>query len=335
MKKINYAYAAIALFTIIIMIIAVVVAFSLGERENDATETAKGNARSNYNVLFLGKDDAAGLSDVIMLASFNTQSGDVSILQIPRDTYFNYTDGSYKKINGAPRAITNAEFSAELSKALNIDVDYYFEIKLSTVKKIVDAISGVEIDVPMNMDYDDPSQGLSIHLKEGKNLLSGEDAIKFIRFRSGYLTGDIGRLDAQKLFLNAFVKRIGEQKNPITLLNIFKLIFSESSTNITEQELVSIGMKSSKPKGGKVYYVTAPGEAVQSEESGAWYYVLSRSAMQELMISHFGASGEKTFDNEYKFVDKRVKSFYDIYNKHCPYKLYSADEIENNQININ
>ena len=335
MKKINYAGAAVALFTIIVMIIAVIIAFSFGEKDSDAAETTKGNARSNYNVLFLGKDDAAGLSDVIMLASFNTQSGDVSILQIPRDTYFNYTDGSYKKINGAPRVLTNAGLSTELSKALNIDIDYYFEIKLSTVKKIVDAISGVEIDIPMDMDYDDPAQGLSIHLKKGKNLLSGEDAIKFIRFRSGYLTGDIGRLDAQKLFLNAFAKRIGEQKNPVTLLNIFKLLLSESSTNITEQELISIGMKSSKPKGGRVYYVTAPGDAVQSDESGAWYYILSRSAMQELMIGHFGASSEKTFDNEYKFVDKRVKSFYDIYNKHYTYKLYSADEIENNQININ
>ena len=215
-------------------------------------------------------------------------------------------------------------------------MDYYFELKLSTLKKIVDAISGVEIDIPMDMDYDDPAQNLSIHLKRGKNVLSGEDAIKFIRFRSGYVTGDIGRLDAQKLFLNAFIKRLGEQKNPITLFNIFRLVCSEGKTNISEQELISLATKSSSNKeGGNTYYITAPGEAVQSEQSGAWYYVLSKPSMQEIMCNYFGVSKEKSFDIDYKFVDKRVKSFYDIYEKRCEYKIYGADDLENNQININ
>ena len=178
----------------------------------------------------------------------------------------NYTDGSYKKINGAPNALTNEGFASALSDALGVDIDFYFEIKLSTVKKIVDTISGVDVNVPMDMDYEDPTQGLSIHLKKGNNHLSGEEAISFIRFRSGYITGDIGRLDAQKIFLNAFVKRIGEQKNPITLLNIFKLVLSEGITNINEQDLISLGMKCSKNKGGKTSYLTAAGEAVQSED---------------------------------------------------------------------
>ena len=335
MKKINPASAAIALFTIIVMIVAICFAFSLGARDSDLAKTAKSADRTVYNILLLGKDDAAGLSDVIILASINVQSGDVNILQIPRDTYFNYTDGSYKKINGAPNALTNEGFASALSDALGVDIDFYFEIKLSTVKKIVDTISGIDVNVPMDMDYEDPTQGLSIHLKKGNNHLSGEEAISFIRFRSGYITGDIGRLDAQKIFLNAFVKRIGEQKNPITLLNIFKLVLSEGSTNINEQDLISLGMKCSKNKGGKTSYLTAAGEAVQSEESGAWYYILSSPSMSEIIRQFFYVTDEKGFDKEYKFVDKRVKSFYDIYNKRCDYKIYSAHDIENEQININ
>ena len=335
MKKINPAKAAIALFTIIVMIVAICFAFSLGARDSDLAKTAKSADRTVYNVLLLGKDDAAGLSDVIILASINAQSGDVNILQIPRDTYFNYTDASYKKINGAPNALTNAGFASALSDALGVEIDFYFEIKLSTLKKIVDAISGVDVNVPMDMDYEDPTQGLSIHLKKGSNHLLGDEALSFIRFRSGYITGDIGRLDAQKIFLNAFIKRIGEQKNPIILLNILKLVLAESDTNIGEQNLISLGMKGSKNHGGTTRYITAPGEAVQSEESGAWYYILSSSSMAEILREFFGVADEKSFDKDYKFVDKRVKSFYDIYNKHYDYKIYSAHEIEDEQININ
>ena len=82
-----------------------------------------------------------------------------------------------------------------------------------------------------------------------------------------------------------------------------------------------------------VSYMTAPGEAIQSDKSGAWYYILSSLAMNELVLTRFGA--KKDFDVDNKFVDKQVKSFYDIYKKRCECKIYSAYEIDNNQININ
>ena len=88
-----------------------------------------------------------------------------------------------------------------------------------------------------------------------------------------------------------------------------------------------------KAKGGTVSYVTSPGEAIQSEESGAWYYILSKSSMTEILRSRF--YGVENFDEQTKFVDKDKKSFYDIYNKNCEVRIYTADDIENNKININ
>jgi anionic cell wall polymer biosynthesis LytR-Cps2A-Psr (LCP) family protein len=205
-----------------------------------------------------------------------------------------------------------------VSTGLGIPIDYTVQVNLNGFVQLVDAIGGVEFDVPINMDYDDPYQGLSIHLSSGAQNLSGEEALGFLRYRSGYASGDIGRLDAQKLFLNALVDKLVKMKDVSAYFTLFKTVRSLCETNIKEQDIITIGLKCSKNKEGKAYYVTAPGEAVRAEESGAWYYILTREATSELLGSRFAsANDKKDFDNANKFVDKRVKSFYDIYNKRC------------------
>ena len=333
----------VSLLTVVVVItlmtVVVLGAFVYGETSiTDASDvwSVSGN-KSIINMLMLGKDNVAGLCDVIMLISMNFERGEVNIMQIPRDTYLNYTDNNYKKINGALNSYgSSAAFSNALSSALGIDIDYYFTLNLTVVEKMVDMLSGIEIDVPCNMDYEDAQQGLSIHLKKGKQTLDGKSAVQFLRFRSGYATGDLGRIDAQKLFINAFGKKMSEQKNPIVYYNLTRLLISDSDTNFSEQALVPMILNGSKDKLSENYYMTAPGEAVQSDVSGAWYYVISKSSMHELLKTRFGnKQSYDEFDKSNKFVDIRVKSFYDIYIKSCECKIYSADDIENNLININ
>ena len=78
---------------------------------------------------------------------------------------------------------------------------------------LVDAIGGVDFDVPINMDYDDPIQNLSIHFKKGVQHLSGADALRVVRFRhnndgSGYGSEDLGRMATQQKFLKAVAKKM-------------------------------------------------------------------------------------------------------------------------------
>lgn len=304
---------------------------------DDSANTVKSsNEQSIYNILLLGRDSAAGLCDVMIIVSIDTESGNTFVVQIPRDTYFDYTDESYKKINGAPSSQGIADFTNALGSALGIKIDFYLSIDYDALTQMVDALSGVEIDIPMDMSYEDPYQNLSINFKAGKQVLDGKAALEFLRYRAGYVTGDLGRIDAQKLFINAFAKRITEKKNPAIFLNIFNIVKNRAQTNIREQDIVLIGLRSAKSKGGNIYYVTAPGEAIQSSKSGAWYYILSKESMMKLLCSHLGVlKNENDFDKEEKFVDNNIKSFYDIYNKRCGYKIYSAQEIGNNEITIN
>ena len=335
MKKRLVDYLCV-LIVIAIMLGVIVALFSAKpQKEEPVADTLKSKSGDNiYNVLFLGRDNAAGLCDVIMLGSINTDNGNISFMQIPRDTYFNYTEASYKKLNGIYNSLGSASAVAkDLGKALGIDIDFYLCLGLDAVEKMVDAVGGVDINVPFDMNYNDPAQNLQINLKAGNQTLSGQQAVEFIRYRAGYVTGDLGRIDAQKLFLNAFAKKVVALANPLALYNVFKLICDNGETNVTSNDFISIGLKCMQAKTGKVSYMTAPGEAIQSEKSGAWYYILSADSMTELLSSCFDS--KESFDKEYKFVDNSNKSFYDIYNKKCEIRIYTADDIENNKININ
>lgn len=108
-----------------------------------------------------------------------------------------------------------------MSEQLGIPVDYTVSVNLKGFTALVDAIGGVDFDVPINMDYDDPIQNLSIHFKKGVQHLSGADALRVVRFRhnndgSGYGSEDLGRMATQQKFLKAVAKKMLSAGNILT-----------------------------------------------------------------------------------------------------------------------
>lgn len=335
-KDKNQPFLTVVMFLVLMMAIVIALFCQKNFTDDDSDIAVRGRAQSRYNFLVLGRDNSANLCDVIILASLDFESKEINIMQIPRDTYFDI-DGSHKKINGVQNVLNSAEAAARvLGEALSINIDYYLSLDLDTLAKMVDSLSGIELDIPFDMTYEDKSQNLTINLKAGKQTLDGKSAVQFLRYRSGYITGDLGRVNAQKLFLNALFKKMAEVGNPIALYKTCTLVLNSADTNIREQDILSIGLKYNKLKGGTVQYMTAPGEAIQDAKSGAWYYVLSRESSADVLEKCFGLRvDKKDFDKNNKFVDKDDKSFYDIYNKYCEVKIYSADDVENNEVNIN
>lgn len=113
-----------------------------------------------------------------------------------------------------------------------------FEINLDSFIEIVDAIGGVEIDVPSNMYYKDPTQNLYINLKKGFQTLDGKNAQGFVRFRQ-YFTGDIQRIEMQKLFLKAFFNKITNSENIISnLFNFITIFIDNVNTNMTISDAI-------------------------------------------------------------------------------------------------
>ena len=122
----------------------------------------------------------------------------------------------------------------EVSKLAGFVPDYRVFIHWVLVGQMVDAIGGVEFDVPFHMEYDDPAQDLHIYVEKGVQLLDGDKAMQLVRWRknndgvsSGGGTGsDLDRLKVQQGFLKAVLKQVLQIKN-VTKINDLAKLFSD------------------------------------------------------------------------------------------------------------
>lgn len=254
-----------------------------------------------YTMLAVGHDQVAVNTDVIMLASYDVTNEKISVLQIPRDTYFELY-GKAHKINSLfalERDTTVKDADArirsgmegmadELERGLGIPIDFWAMVDLDQFGDLVDAVGGVPIDLPCDMDYEDPEQDLYIHLKKGQQILNGDTAEQYIRFRkgnNGYAQGDIGRVDAMKVFMSALFRQV---KNNLSISTVPKL--AETAINMVDTDMkvldcVYFGKNFMKSVDmSNVNFVTLPGEAVNS---GTSYYVMNKAGMLELMNEYF------------------------------------------------
>lgn len=301
------------------------------------TETETAAKSGACNLLFLGRDDAAGLCDVLMLVSFDMDAGHLHIVQIPRDTYFAYTADRYKKINAAPRVLGGADRLAEkLSDALGVPIDGYVEFDLDFVASAVDAVGGLELNVPCDMDYEDPEQDLSIHLKKGVQTLTGKEAVGFIRFRSGYVRADLGRMDAQKLFLAAFAKSFSERVSASELPRMLLLAMRNLKSNVRLDTMLSLAGGMRKIPSENIVVLTLPGEEVQSQYSGAWYYILSREGCEETVLAYLADSDRAYagFDPKGLFTDAKRSEFHAIYEKKIVATPYTFEGLMSEGVEI-
>ena len=216
-----------------------------------------------------------------------------------------------------------------------MDIEGYCVFDLDTLIKVVDAIGGVEIDLPFDMDYEDPYQGLSIHLSAGRQTLDGKAAEQFVRYRSGYIRGDIGRMDAQKLFISAFIKKVSETVSPVALVRIIGAVIGDVRTNLGIVDLTNLALVALSVKAEDMTMVTMAGNDVRMGGNGAWYYVISKSAAVRLMNEFLGADiSAGDFDKDRLFFDPSRDELEKIYYSDLPYYPQNAAELEKNGIKI-
>lgn len=194
-----------------------------------------------------GVDKDQFRTDVTMIVFFNHETASIDILSVPRDTQVKIPDEIYEtiqsrrsdvnqivKINEVPAYVVedrNETSVAVLEKTLGIDIDYFINMNLEDFRFIVDEIGDITINVPMDMVYNDPVQDLYINLKRGEQTLNGAQAEQLIRFRSGYGTGDIGRIEMQHEFMSAFANQLLNTKNRLNMVNILAQVMVKVDTD--------------------------------------------------------------------------------------------------------
>ena len=196
-------------------------------------------------VLIMGvsEDISSKLTDTIIIASYNPKTQKATLLSIPRDTFVGKnknTATSYDKINALYQSSPEKTLAA-VNKITGLDIKYYVVISNNALVQLVDEIGGVEFDVPIDMNYDDSSQKLAIHLKKGKQKLNGAQAEGLVRFRknnngtsypSEYGDNDLGRMRTQREFITEVARQTLQLKN-ITKIGSFVDIIKENvTTNI-------------------------------------------------------------------------------------------------------
>lgn len=238
------------------------------------TEQPKALQDGVYNILICGTDDDGTRTDTIIIAHLDANDHTVALLSIPRDTPVATGGGGLMKINSVYAGGKDGmeRLAARLKDLLGFPVDGYVLVDLEAFQKTVDLVGGVEFDVPMDMNYEDPSQNLYIHLQKGLQTLDGEQAMGLVRFRKGYATQDIQRTQIQQQFLKALAKQCLSVSS-LTKLREFADIFSQYvTTNLTTGNMVWFGKELLSCDFDNMKTYTAEGEGAMI--NGASYYPL-------------------------------------------------------------
>ncbi len=235
------------------------------------------------NILLMATDESGLRTDTIMVASFDRERQQLNILSIPRDTRVTIGN-SGQKLNSA-YAIGKQELSIKAVRNLiGLPIHYYAVVNPDGFAAIIDELGGVEIDVPQRMKYSDPEQNLYIDLQPGLQVLDGDKAEQFCRFRS-YPQGDIGRVEAQQMFVKALI----EQKLNMGLLFKAKAIFEEIekylTTNISIGDVGTLIPLLKLLDSEKINTYQLPGES--GYIGGISYYLCDRTKTDQLINEVF------------------------------------------------
>ena len=195
-----------------------------------------------YTFLVVGLDQVSNSTDTMMVGRIDTENHTIDVVSLPRDTLVNVS-WSVKKINTLYSADINTGGNGidglldGLKDILGFQIDCYAVVDLTAFVELVDAIGGVDYNVPVNMNYYDPTQDLYINIPAGEQHLDGEEALKVVRFRSGYASADIGRIGTQQDFLKSVASQmltLGNIPNLPTFIDIFEeyVVTNMSASNL-------------------------------------------------------------------------------------------------------
>lgn len=281
-----------------------------------------------YTFLMVGIDDVSMSTDVLMLASLNTESAEISVVQIPRDTFINKTVLGYKnatRVNSIftveynyhrnqgvsaanARKLAMITLKETLEESLCLKIDEYVLINTSSFCEIIDALGGIYYDVPQDMFYEDPYQDLYIDLKAGYQHLDGSECEGLIRYRAGYATGDIGRVELREDFLPAAFVQIKENITVGNMLKLMPTFFSKVKTSMSLNDMLAYTKEVYAVDAENISIRTIGGSVVQNPNTGKWiYYCLNKEAalrdVNECLNVYETDIDESVFDKKGLFTD--------------------------------
>jgi len=246
--------------------------------------------KGSVNIVVIGLDDEEARSDVIMLINYSPALGQVNILSIARDTRVR-VKGKIEKINALYAMGGETLISKAVQQITGLPVKYYITLNFKGFRNIIDTLDGVQVDVPVDMVYNDPTQNLLINLKKGKQLLNGEKAEQFVRYRKGnkpgegYIDGDIGRNRAQQQLVRELISQKVNLRYISKVDDIYNLLKRYMKTNIEIGDITYYAKDLIKLNYNSVRTFTMPGDS--RHMNGIWYFICDQKGTKKLIEEHF------------------------------------------------
>ena len=240
------------------------------------------------------------LTDTIIVASYNPNTQKATLLSIPRDTYTGKNEAratAYEKMNALySRKHRPDETLAAVKEITGLNIEYYVVVKTEALIKLVDVIGGVTFNVPIDMDYDDVTQDLHIHLKAGEQLLDGDKAEQLVRFRHNndgtsypeeYGDNDTGRMRTQREFIMQVIKQTAKPGNIFKLGEILDVAKEYVITNIdfnVAKDYIPYAVEFNTEE---LLTETLPGVNTNKNSSGTWIFIHNKKETAALVQELF------------------------------------------------
>ncbi|MBQ5708708.1 MAG: LCP family protein [Anaerotignum sp.] len=247
------------------------------------------------NVAVFGVDKDETRTDVAFVVHYDSEQESIQLISVPRDTRVNVCDEvedllgkSYgvTKFN-AVHAFGGKEHGPEaailqLEDLLGISIDHYVKVNFDALVEIVDAVGGVEVDVPQDMYWDMSDTGdITINLKKGLQTLDGDHALQLVRFRR-YAEGDVGRIQVQQLFLKALAEKVLSTESIVTNLGDYiKVMYKYVKTDVSLSDAMKYANYITKIDMEKISMETLPGAG--QYVGGVSYFIHDPAATREMV----------------------------------------------------
>jgi len=218
-------------------------------------------AHDRLNILAVGTDsvEAIGRADTILILSVDPKTKDTILFSIPRDIRVKIPDRGMDKINHAFAYGGIDLLEKTVQDFIGIPIHYYGVVDFEGFRYIIDALDGVNIYVEKDMHYMDRAGSLKINLNKGQQILDGEKALEYVRFRSDAM-GDLGRIQRQQKLISAVIDKILNFENMAKLPSIINSLTEYIKTNINPNEIIALAKLMKDVDRSKIWVETIQGD---------------------------------------------------------------------------
>ena len=229
-----------------------------------------------------------GMTDMILYVHFNNETGELKMLQIPRDTLVttdrsvsgNYRINGVAKTQGSNNNNNMAALCELVADQFQLPIDGYMTIRLEMLVELVDLFGGVELYVPQTMDYG------GSHLDGGYQTLNGAACEFLLRTRKIYPDGDIGRLNMQRQFYAALFRKLKSIGNIWDVARLTPAVLNYMETDLSASQLVSFAVSLLKVDSSKIMICQLPVKMGQQYNGESVVYA-ARQEDADLLNQYF------------------------------------------------